>query len=216
MFETISHVEPTYSSLAHAFGPPRPDAALVLGLPSLEEISDEALLEAVGRWSDHAAFEAIYARHIGAVNAVARQVCRKRAAVEEIAQHTFMGLWQRAERLAAKSVRLRPWLVTVARNAAIDYVRSGHAATVLLEEATDRPSQEIGPERALLDGESHDALHGGLAALSPQQCEVIELVYFQGLTYQAVADATGEPLGTVKSRVRLALKHLRDLMSDAL
>jgi RNA polymerase sigma-70 factor (ECF subfamily) len=177
--------------------------------PISREASDEALLEAVARWSDHTAFEAIYTRHAGSVKAAAKQVCRNRTAVEEIAQHTFMALWQRAERLAAKSVRLRPWLVTVARNAAIDYVRSAHAATVPLSEAADRPSHEVEPERALLEGETRDTLQRGLAALSPQQRDAIELVYFAGLTYQAVADATGEPLGTVKSRVRLALKHLR-------
>jgi RNA polymerase sigma-70 factor (ECF subfamily) len=181
---------------------------------TFEKTCDEALLERVARWNDHAAFETIYGRHIGAVKAAAKQVCCNRASVEEIAQHAFLALWQRADRLAAKSVRLRPWLVTVARNAAIDYIRSGHASTVPLAEAADRPAREVGPEQALLEGESHEALHAGLAALSPQQRDVIELVYFGGLTYQAVADATGEPLGTVKSRVRLALKHLRAHLHD--
>jgi RNA polymerase sigma-70 factor (ECF subfamily) len=198
MFETVDD---------HRLVPHHPHA--------FEKARDEALLERVARWSDHAAFEAIYARHIGAVKAAAKQVCRNRATVDEIAQHSFMALWQRAERLAAKSVRLRPWLVTVARNAAIDYVRSGSAAAVPLDEAAALPAPEAGPESAVLEGESHEVLHAGLAALSPQQREVIELVYFGGLTYQAVADATGEPLGTVKSRVRLALKHLRVHMHQA-
>jgi RNA polymerase sigma-70 factor (ECF subfamily) len=201
MFETVN------DHRLHRLAPHQP-------AHTIEETCDEALLERVVRWNDHAAFEAIYGRHIGAVKAAAKQVCRNRATVEEIAQHTFTALWQRAERLAAKSVRLRPWLVTVARNAAIDYVRSGCAAAAPLAEAADLPSREIGPEPALLEAESHDALHAGLAALSSQQRDVIELVYFQGLTYQAVADATGEPLGTVKSRVRLALKHLRGHMGD--
>jgi RNA polymerase sigma factor (sigma-70 family) len=213
MFETIAPLRPdhkrAWDPLASAIAPHRRP----LAAPSLEEAYDAGLLAEVARWGDHAAFERIYLRYVKAVKTVAMQVCHSKPIAEEVAQHTFMALWQRAEHLASSSVRLRPWLTTVARNAAIDYLRSGCAAVVPLADADQRPAEELGPEGSALAGESTDELRRALATLSAEQREVIELVYFQGVTFQAASDATGEPLGTVKSRVRLALKHLRDRMA---
>lgn len=184
-----------------------------LAAPSLEEAYDAGLLAELARWGDEAAFERIYLRHIETVKTVAMQVCHSTTIAEEVAQHAFMALWQRAEHLASRSVRLRPWLTTVARNAAIDYLRSGCAAVLPLADAPERVAEGLGPEGSALAGESSEELCRALATLSAEQREVIELVYFQEMTFQAVSEATGEPLGTVKSRVRLALKHLRARMS---
>jgi RNA polymerase sigma factor (sigma-70 family) len=179
------------------------------------EAHDAKLLEQVARWDDQAAFEELYRRHIDAVTLTAMHVCRNKHVTEEIAQHAFSALWLRAERLASKAVRLRPWLTTVARNAAIDHLRSASASVASLEEAKEQPSRMPEPECEALVRESSRELHAAVAGLSPEQQLAIELVYFAGMTYQAAADATGEPLGTIKSRVRLALGHLRSKLRHA-
>jgi RNA polymerase sigma-70 factor (ECF subfamily) len=193
----------------------RPERISVPAAASLAEAYDIKLLERVARWEDQDAFAELYRRYIDAVMLTAMHVCRNKHNAEEIAQHTFSALWFRAERLASKTVRLRPWLTTVARNAAIDYLRSGAAGVDSLEEAKEQPASAPGPESETLRAESNRELRAAVAALSADQRTAVELVYFSGMTFQAAADATGEPLGTIKSRVRLALGHLRSQLCAA-
>jgi RNA polymerase sigma-70 factor (ECF subfamily) len=114
----------------------------------------------------------------------------------------------RAERLVEKSIRLRPWLTTVARNAAIDSLRSDRATDSVAPIAAV-PSDELTPEGAAIAADAKTELTAALAALSAQQRAAIELVYFADLTYAAAAEKLGEPVGTIKSRVHLAMSHLR-------
>jgi RNA polymerase sigma factor (sigma-70 family) len=216
MFDTIasrssepSQGRPTAAPISRLPRPSLPAAA------SHAEAYDARLLAEVARWDDQAAFDELYRRHIDAVTLTAMHVCRNRHVAEEIAQHAFSALWLRAERLASKAVRLRPWLTTVARNAAIDYLRSGSNFVGSLEEAKEQRSSAPDPEHEALARESGRELRGAIAELSAEQRVAVELVYFAGMTYHAAAQATGEPLGTIKSRVRLALGHLRSRLGEA-
>jgi RNA polymerase sigma-70 factor (ECF subfamily) len=195
--------------LAQARAPRRFPAA-----PDTEEAHELHLLAQVACWNDQAAFEQLYARHEAAVKRVAFGVCRSAQISEEIVQHTFTALWTRAQRLRDKSVRLRPWLTTVARNAAIDYLR-GERLADSIEAAEQLASTDLPPDKAVLEKEAHAELAGALAALSDEQRAAVELVFFAGTTYRAAAAALGEPTGTVKSRVRLALGHLRERLAPA-
>ncbi len=181
---------------------------------TVEEAYESRLLGEVARWDDQAAFESLYASHFNAVRSAAMQICRDADVADDIAQQTFTALWIRAERLAATTVRLRPWLCTVARNAAIDYLRGGALANRPLAAAAEVASAEPDPADALVAAQSAAALRAALAMLSPEQRDAVELVYFSGMTYRAAADACGQPRGTLKSRVRLALSHLRQLLSQ--
>jgi RNA polymerase sigma-70 factor (ECF subfamily) len=127
---------------------------------------------------------------------------------EEIVQQTFTALWVRAERLVDKSVRLRPWLTTVARNAAIDHLRGERYADPIAT-VEDIASDAASPLDLALFAESAAELAQAVAELSADQRAAIDAVYVQGLTYVAAAAALGEPVGTIKSRVRLALCRLR-------
>jgi RNA polymerase sigma-70 factor (ECF subfamily) len=175
---------------------------------TLEEAYEMRLLAQVVRCEDQSAFEEIYANHHAAVMRVARHVCRDAGGAEEIVQQTFTALWVRAARLLERSVRLRPWLTTVARNAAIDRLRAEVPVTSI-DEVADSPSCAISPEDSAVARDSKAALTAALATLSSEQRTAVELVYTAGLTYAAAADALGEPIGTIKSRVRLAIGHLR-------
>jgi RNA polymerase sigma-70 factor (ECF subfamily) len=210
MFDTLDQHRSTPShSHQVALSTSRPRRFRLPVPASSAEAYDVKLLSQVARWDDQAAFEELYRRHIDAVTQTAMHVCRNKHVAEEIAQHAFSALWLRAERLATKAVRLRPWLTTVARNAAIDRFRSASTSAGSLDEAKEQPSSAPIPEDEVLVHETENELRAAIAELSPEQRHAIELVYFAGMTYQAAADASGEPLGTIKSRVRLALGHLR-------
>lgn len=179
---------------------------------TVEEAYEAILLGEVARWDDQAAFESLYTDHFDAVRSAALKICRDADVADDIAQQTFTALWIRAERLAAKTLRLRPWLCTVARNAAIDYLRGG-IANGPLDAAAELASTEPDPADALISAQSTAALRAALATLSPEQRGAVELVYFSGMTYRAAAEVSGQPQGTLKSRVRLALSHLRQILS---
>lgn len=180
---------------------------------TVAEAYELRLLAEVARWDDQAAFEEIYRRHRAAVARVALQICPDAASAEDIVQQTFAALWVRADRLIEKSVRLRPWLTTVARNAAIDGLRS-HRGTVPIASTADVPTSAPTPEAAAVAAEAKATLAAALATLSTHQRAAIELVYFADLTYAAAAQKLGEPVGTIKSRVHLAMGHLRERLGQ--
>jgi RNA polymerase sigma-70 factor (ECF subfamily) len=176
---------------------------------TVDEAYEMRLLGEVARWDDQAAFEEIYHRHRAAVARVALQICRDAASAEDVVQQTFTALWIRAERLIDKSVRLRPWLTTVARNAAIDQLR-GHQSSQTLALAIDIPTSLPTPERAALTQDANAELMRAIATLPAGQRAALELVYLADMTYAAAAQTLGEPVGTIKSRVRLAIGQLRE------
>jgi len=176
-----------------------------------DESHDAALLAAVAL-GDAAAFEEVYLRHVRAVTAAAQRICVSASVAEEIAQRTFTKLWERAGRLASKSVRLRPWLCTVARNAAIDHLRSENAFVPLTAENADVFVSACPQDEAVMNALVAD-LGPALAALPVRQRGVIELHYFGGLSFPAIARQTGEPLETIKSRARLGLERLRRVLA---
>jgi RNA polymerase sigma factor (sigma-70 family) len=181
-------------------------------VPISEEERDARLVAEVARWGDRAAFETLYTRHIKAVLRSAMHVCANSSVAQDIAQHTFLALWQRADHLAAKRVRVRPWLTTVARNAAIDARRSRDANSVPLREVSELRATDGETEELVLDRESSAQLRQALRTLSAKQRHAVDLIYFRKLTYREAASVSGLPAGTLKSRIRLALARLRRTM----
>jgi RNA polymerase sigma-70 factor (ECF subfamily) len=176
------------------------------------EAGEAELLAAVAFLRDESAFDRLYHLHLGSVMSAAMHICRNKAIAEEIAQRAFMTLWQRAERLSTRSVRVRAWLVTVARNASIDYLRAENAYGAMGDSLGD-PAQIECPQDAAVTNALAAELAPALALLSPEQRTVIELRYFRDMTFAAIAEQTGDALGTVKSRARLAIEHLRHALS---
>lgn len=178
------------------------------GRQEVAPLSDEALLRLVGaRHTD--AFNELYRRHASAVAAVASRLVSDRADADEATQSAFMTLWNRAASIDARGGSLRAWLVTVGRNAALDRVRRVRA-TVSTDATHERiPATDAGPEETVLQLDAQRDIHHALESLDPEQRAVVELAYFGGLSQTQIAAQTGVPLGTVKSRVRLAMRHLR-------
>jgi len=181
--------------------------------PALSPPSDEALLLAMVRGQE-GAFDIVYSRYARVVMSVAYRVVRDADAAAEITQTTFMRLWERAPRIESRPGYLRPWLLTVARNAGIDWLRL-HKRELSVRERTvaDARDQQVDVENAAILSGQRAGARDLLRTLSDDQRQIVELAFFGGLTQAQIAQSTGVPLGTVKSRLRLAMKHLRSQLS---
>ncbi len=158
------------------------------------------------------AFEELYRRHSVAVAAIASRTVADRGCADEATQSAFLSLWRRAAQLELRSSSLRPWLIIVARNAAIDAARRMHAV-----ERLDAPRSAAGetrlPEDIVMQREAERDVHAALATLDDAQREALQLAFFGGLSQSEIAQVTGAPLGTVKGRIRLAMRHLRAILA---
>lgn len=173
--------------------------------------SDEGLVERMGA-SDQDALERVMERHGPAVLGLARRVVVDRAAAEEVAQDTFLALWQRPGAFDPAKGSLRGFLLGVARKKAIDAVRKEAVRTrarVALE-------QRGIPGAPSVDVEERETVLTALGELTKLQREAIFLAYFGGLTYREVAGELGVPLGTAKTRMRDGLQRLRSLLEGPL
>jgi RNA polymerase sigma-70 factor (ECF subfamily) len=175
--------------------------------------------ELIGRLQRHdpQALAELYDRYGRLTYSLILRVVRDTGVAEDLVQETFMRVWNRAQGLDAQKGSIGPWLLAVARNRAIDYLRSagGRERNALEFEETDHPSLYIDMERDILSSDKARRIKSAMERLSPNQREVIELAYFEGLSQTEMAERMGQPLGTVKTWVRAALKNLRDELGPA-
>jgi RNA polymerase sigma-70 factor (ECF subfamily) len=166
---------------------------------------------------DAQALAELYDRYGRLVYSLILRVVRDRALAEDLVQETFLRVWNRAQGFDAQRGAIGPWLMAVARNRAIDYLRSasGRERNSLELEEVDHPSLYTDMERDLLTSDKVRVVRAAIEKLSPRQREVIELAYFEGLTQTEMAERMGQPLGTVKTWVRAALKNLREEFGEA-
>ena len=162
---------------------------------------------------DTEAFGEMYRRHASAVAAIAARVTPDRMSADDITQGAFLALWTRAAKIDVRSGSLRAWLVTVARNAAIDRVRRLRPVG-RLDETHALLADPARTEDFAMQNETQREIGRALATLAEDQRTVIELAYFGELSQSEIAAATGVPLGTVKGRVRLAMQHLRRALAS--
>ncbi len=184
---------------------------------SRNRIADEQLLaQAAG--GDAAALEVLYDRYASAVMGLALKMMGDRAAAEEIVQETFWRVWRNADSFRAQRGTFPGWLFGIARNLTIDLcrrrqVRPQPALGVEEEQRVERaPDPDVDVAQAAWTAIKHAQVRAAMAELPPTQRRVIELAYFGGMTRQEIAEATGEPLGTIHTRARLALQKLRETL----
>jgi len=145
-------------------------------------------------------------------DALAELYDRYAGIAEDLVQETFLRVWNRVHGFDAQKGSIGPWLLAVARNRAIDYLRSagGRERNALEFEETDHPALYCDMEKDILSSDKARRVKSAVEKLSPNQRQVIELAYFEGLSQTEMAERMGQPLGTVKTWVRAALKNLRD------
>ena len=207
------------------------DASVLAG----DAVTTDAALVAAMLAGSEPALERLYDRHSNAVFASAMQTSRDEWLATEVVQETFLTLWDHADRFDPERGELRSWLMTIARNRSIDRLRAaGRHDRAASFSAFAQPAAEMHPvdewlagtgdliaagsaeplpEVAVADKETRASIDSAIAGLDPAERRVIVLAYDAGLTQSEIAASLGWPIGTVKTRTRRALRHLREQMT---
>ncbi len=190
--------------------------------PSLVELSDADLIGRAAE-GDARALEVLYDRYSRVVFSFALRIVGDRQLAEELLQEVFFRAWQQGGAFSAGRGSFVTWLLSITHNMAIDEVRkrrrrpqkadSEEPETVLAAMADTGAGADVEDEVWL--GALRDTITSALDGLPAPQREAIELAYYQGLTQREIAERLGEPLGTIKTRMRLGLQKLRDALGGS-
>jgi len=188
---------------------------LVLALQMSEPHDEELAIRLQRR--DPEAMRDLYDRFGRMAWSVIVAIVRDSAVAEDLVQETFLRVWNRVHAFNAQRGALGPWLLAIARNRAIDHLRSLSARmdkNAWELDVREHPSLFVDLEREVLNTDHARVLRKAIAGLNANQQKVIELAYYEGLSQTEMAERMGEPLGTVKTWVRSALKHLREQLGQ--
>lgn len=175
---------------------------------------DDADLVARMARGDQSALAALYDLHAPRMLAVAMRVLGNRTEAEDIVHDVFLEAWKAAAKYDRRRASVRTWLVVRLRSRCIDRVRAHKVRRDAPEEAQPRP-QPIGGPDAMVAAAEAPRLHAALGGLPENQREVLDLLYVRGLSSSEAAKQLEIPVGTVKSRVRLAMRQLRATLAQA-
>lgn len=173
-----------------------------------------ALLAAVGQRRDKAAFAELFQYYAPRVKAFLRRMAADDALAEEIAQDVMVTVWRKAEQYDPAQASASTWIYRIARNRRIDAARRAARPDLDANEEAFLPSAPAAPDEALEALETEDRVRAALKNLPAEQIRLVTLAYYEGLSHTEIAERTDLPLGTVKSRIRLAFNKLRGLLSD--
>jgi RNA polymerase sigma-70 factor (ECF subfamily) len=174
-------------------------------------IADEDLISFVAG-GDAGAFAALYDRHSGASFSLAYRMMKERQASEDLTQDTFVNVWQSAGSYRAKRGSVRTWILSIVQNRGIDRLRS-RASRRRMQDRVEASAERVQPSEAFAAAwcnAQSERVREALATLPHEQREAIALAYFSGHTHKEIAGLLDLPLGTVKGRMRLGLKKLRE------
>lgn len=180
-------------------------------------LDDETLIRLVGRGRPDALNE-FYDRYGRLVFSMAFNALGDRETAEEVTQDVFFRIWEKALTYRPGQARVSTWLVSIARYRAIDMLRQRRVRPEGASLAWDEVSYDSlprvdGPEGAAEQAQEAQRVRAALASLHPDQRQALALAYFQGLSHSQIAAHLGEPLGTIKTRIRLGMQKLRQLLT---
>ncbi len=190
----------------------RHKGSLTIRDPALDLLyADEDLMSLV-EGGDAQAFAVLYDRHGRVAYSLAYRMMGEKQAAEDLTQDAFLRVWRSAGSYRGERGSVRTWILSIVRNRGIDQLRTlaRHRGTQEKVEAHAPRSQ---PSEAFAESwrnSQREQVRAAMSTLSPEQLKILELAYFSGYTHVEIADILGLPLGTVKGRMRLGLKKLRN------
>ena len=172
------------------------------------------LIKAIAEQRDRDSFAVLFAHFAPRVKAWMMRAGSNAAAAEELAQETMLTVWQKAGLFEPGRASASTWIFTIARNQRIDALRRERHPSTLLPDPSEQPDAPAQADAALDVAEQEAHLRSALAMLPPEQAEVIRKAFFEDKVHSTVEKELGIPLGTVKSRLRLAILRLRGMLGD--
>jgi RNA polymerase sigma-70 factor (ECF subfamily) len=180
------------------------------------ELEDRELIHRIAL-REKAALEALYDKYATAVYSLVMFMLRQEAVAEEVTQDIFLNVWLKASTYKPELGEARTWVMSITHHKAIDAIRSRQRALAMTEHI-DSDTLELIPSRQLSTDEEvernldRERVLEALSTLPPAQREVIMLSYFEGYSQSEIAQRLQKPLGTIKTRVRLAMQKLRAML----
>lgn len=213
---------PETTGLRNISNPLELGAVAEADLAARSEWSDEVLMLAIAN-QDQLAFSVLYDRYVDLVYSASYRVLADAQLAEDSAQDVFVRLWTRPETFISERGRFVSWLMSVTRNRAVDELRARGRRRKREGGSLGEPDEAAEP---LFQGEPEDPQHSAelheeqlavrraLSSIPHEQRVALELAYFGGLTQQEIAAQLHEPLGTVKTRIRLGMQKLRRTLQE--
>ena len=191
--------------------------------PENEQLKESALLSSIAN-GDRLAFTEFCDLYRGLIYSVVHRVINNAEDSQDLTQEVLWQVWKKASSFERSKGKPRTWIVTMARNRAIDRVRANGRRSRLREAASNEATvaEQIGngattdPTLAAVASERRDIVRSAILELTDKQKQVVELAYFAELTQVQIAEQLGEPLGTVKARIRRSVKRLHAIVEERL
>lgn len=161
---------------------------------------------------DQAAFSYLYDNYAAALNGVIYRIVQDEESAEDVLQETFLKIWNNFNQYDKTKGKLFTWIVNIARNLAIDFTRSKGFKNQQKNLDVDKIVGYIDSRKSTAFNPDQIGLKTMLDKLKPEQRQILDLVYFNGYTQSEVAEELNIPLGTVKTRIRMALIQLRTII----
>lgn len=183
-----------------------------------DDVSSDATLVVQLLHRDMRAFEQLYDRHSRIVYALVLRILQQASTAEEVVQDVFLQLWRNAGQYQSDRGPFVPWLLTLARNRALDHLRLKSERQRRREDQAEELiaiSRAPEYEKALDEKRRAERVRSLIGTLSAPQKKAIEMAYFEGLSHSEIANALQEPLGTVKSWIRNGLLRLKEGLQTA-
>ena len=167
------------------------------------------LMDRVGAQQDRAAFAELFSHYGPRVKGYLIRLGLGQAQAEDLAQEVMVTVWRKAALFDRRQASVATWIFRIARNRRIDLFRQDQRAVLDADDPALLPSAEAAPDAHLDAVEQEHRMRLAMADLPAEQMDLIRKAFYEGLTHRQIADVTGIPLGTVKSRLRLAFNRLR-------
>lgn len=204
-------VHPVADALRPALAPA---GAVLMRTSPTEADVHAALIRRIADHADRAAFAMLFAHFAPRVKAYMRKLGAMDAQAEDMAQEALFAVWRKASQFDPARAGAATWVFTIARNLRIDTLRRERPAGPLPFSEPPETDGQPGAEAEMMVAERDRALRAALALLPPQQAQLVQLAFYEDRPHREIERVLGIPLGTVKSRLRLALQRLRGALAD--